>query len=62
MVNYLPQEILPGDLLAGARFNVMTSTCMAKKQAKKYLAGSKGQVESARPTLVPQPRLRKCRG
>lgn len=37
MVKYLPQEILPGDLLAGARFNVMTSTCMTKKQAKKYL-------------------------
>jgi pyruvate-formate lyase len=45
MLNYLPQEILPGDLLAGARFNVMTSTCMTKKQAREYLrkvVGSKG--------------------
>ncbi len=27
MVEYVPQEILPGDLLAGARFNVQTSGC-----------------------------------
>ena len=37
MVNYLPQEILPGDLIAGARFNVQTSTCLNKKEAKAYL-------------------------
>jgi len=36
MVRYLPQEILPGDLLAGARFNVMTSTCLNKKEARDY--------------------------
>jgi trans-4-hydroxy-L-proline dehydratase len=34
MVNYLPQEILPGDLLAGARFNVMTSCCLTEKEAQ----------------------------
>ncbi len=36
MVDYLPKEILPGDLLAGARFNVMTSTCLNEKEAKAY--------------------------
>jgi pyruvate-formate lyase len=36
MTNYVPQEILPGDLLAGARFNVQTSTCLTKKEAKAY--------------------------
>jgi len=36
MVDYVPQEILPGDLIAGARFNVQTSTCLTKREAKKY--------------------------
>ena len=36
MVNYLPQEILPGDLLAGGRFNIMTSTCFNKQEADEY--------------------------
>ncbi len=36
MIHYLPQEILPGDLLAGARFNVQTSTCLTKGEAKEY--------------------------
>jgi formate C-acetyltransferase len=35
MVRYLPKEILPGDLLAGARFNVMTSACLTEKETKK---------------------------
>ncbi|MFA6032328.1 MAG: pyruvate formate lyase family protein [Myxococcota bacterium] len=34
MVNYLPQEMLPGDLLAGARFNIHTSMCLTKEEAK----------------------------
>lgn len=34
MVNYLPREILPGDLLAGARFNVMTSACLTEKETR----------------------------
>ncbi|MGZ6346321.1 MAG: pyruvate formate lyase family protein [Anaerolineales bacterium] len=34
MVSYLPQEILPGDLLAGARFNIQTSACLTKKETK----------------------------
>jgi formate C-acetyltransferase len=34
MVNHVPQEILPGDLLAGARFNVQTSRCWSEKELK----------------------------
>ena len=33
MVNYLPHEILPGDLIAGSRFNVQTSMCLNEKEA-----------------------------
>ncbi len=51
MVKYLPQEILPGDLLAGARFNVMTSTCFTKKQAKTYLNRIQGK-NGARQALL----------
>jgi formate C-acetyltransferase len=36
MVNYLPHEILPGDLIAGGRFNLQASTCLTKKEAKQY--------------------------
>jgi formate C-acetyltransferase len=36
MVNHLPAEVLPGDLLAGARFNVQTSMCLTKKEQKVY--------------------------
>lgn len=32
MINYLPKEILPGDLLAGGRFNIQTSACLTKKE------------------------------
>ena len=34
MVRYLPKEILPGDLLAGARFNIQTSACLNRREAK----------------------------
>jgi len=34
MVNYVPQEILPGDLIAGSRFNLQTSKCWTKEEAK----------------------------
>lgn len=36
MVNYLPAEILPGDLLAGARFNILTSMCFNEAEQKEY--------------------------
>jgi len=34
MVKHLPKELLPGDLIAGARFNIMTSHCLTEKEAK----------------------------
>jgi len=43
MVNHLPREILPGDLIAGGRFNVQTSTCLDEKQAKAYLDTIEGK-------------------
>lgn len=36
MVNYLPQEILPGDLVAGGRFNIQTSMCLTEKEQNEY--------------------------
>ncbi|MBT3219970.1 MAG: hypothetical protein HN348_12845 [Proteobacteria bacterium] len=35
MVEYLPQEVLPGDLLAGGRFNIFASRCWTKKESKR---------------------------
>ena len=34
IVNRMPQEILPGDLIAGGRFNLMASRCWSKNEAK----------------------------
>ncbi len=45
MVNYLPQEILPGDLIAGGRFNIQTSMCLTKKESRdrdRLIYGKKG--------------------
>jgi len=36
MVHYLPQEVLPGDLIAGGRFNVQTSRCLTQKEIRQY--------------------------
>jgi len=36
MVNRVPKEILPGDLLAGARFNLQTSLCLTEKEQKAF--------------------------
>ena len=49
MVNYLPQEVLPGDLLAGARFNVVISHCLTEKETKTYdrLVKGKGGAREA---------------
>ena len=49
MVKYLPKEILPGDLLAGARFNVMISHCLTEKETKEYDKVVKGKGERAKP-------------
>ena len=32
MVHHVPKEVLPGDLIAGARFNLQTSLCLTKKE------------------------------
>ncbi|MBI9102106.1 MAG: hypothetical protein JEY99_06810 [Spirochaetales bacterium] len=45
IVKYVPAEILPGDLIAGSRFNVQTSFCLTKKEQKdfdKKLLGKNG--------------------
>ena len=50
LVNYLPHELLPGDLLAGARFNVQTSACLNKREAKEYdklVLGKRGTRQAA---------------
>ena len=36
MTKYLPCEILPGDLIAGGRFNVITSTCMTRGETAAF--------------------------
>ncbi|MBI5115080.1 hypothetical protein HZA56_01245 [Candidatus Poribacteria bacterium] len=36
MVSYLPQDMLPGDLLAGGRFNIQTSMCLTRKETEEY--------------------------
>ena len=36
LTRHLPCEVLPGDLIAGARFNVITSTCMTRKEAAAF--------------------------
>jgi len=47
MVNHVPQEILPGDLIAGARFNVQTSQCLSRSEAKER----ERMIKKARPLM-----------
>jgi Pyruvate-formate lyase len=50
MTKYLPKEILPGDLLAGARFNVQTSLCLNRAEAREYdrlVLGDRGARKAA---------------
>jgi len=45
MVDHLPKELLPGDLIAGGRFNIHTSACLTEKEQKmrdKAIMGKKG--------------------
>ena len=45
MVKYVPHELLPGDLIAGGRFNVMTSMCWTEeetREANRLIYGKKG--------------------
>ena len=58
----LPQEILPGDLIAGARFNVQTSIASTEKEAKRVRSAGDGQGRRAGPgQVVPRSRLRQRR-
>jgi len=34
MIKYVPQEVLPGDLIAGGRFNLLASRCWTKAEAR----------------------------
>lgn len=36
MVDELPQEVLPGDLICGGRFNIQTSLCLNRDEAREY--------------------------
>ena len=50
MVNRMPKEMLPGDLLAGAHFNILSSLCLNKKEAAEYdrlTIGKKGARNKA---------------
>src|SRR5574341_2487852 len=45
MVNYLPKEVLPGDRLTGARFNIQTSLCLTEEEDRergKLIGGKHG--------------------
>lgn len=45
MVNYVPKEILPGDLIAGGRFNIQASMCLNEEEQKEFnrlTTGKKG--------------------
>ena len=45
MVRYMPKEILPGDLIAGGRFNVQTSLCLDQREQQAFdtaLLGKEG--------------------
>ncbi|MDR2476647.1 MAG: hypothetical protein LBD18_02535, partial [Treponema sp.] len=35
MLDYVPQEILPGDLLCGAVFNLATSHCLSEDESRR---------------------------
>ena len=43
MVHYMPREILPGDLIAGGRFNVQTSLCLDEKEQQAFDKGLLGK-------------------
>jgi trans-4-hydroxy-L-proline dehydratase len=36
MTRYVPRDLLPGDLLAGSRFNIQTSLCLDEAEAREY--------------------------
>ena len=49
MLRYLPREILPGDLIAGGRFNIQTSCCLNETENREFermLLGKEGRALS----------------
>ena len=49
MLRYLPREILPGDLIAGGRFNIQTSCCLNESENREFermLLGKEGACSS----------------
>jgi trans-4-hydroxy-L-proline dehydratase len=52
MVEGVPQEILPGDLLAGSRFNIVCSKCWTAQQAKERNKLVQARVACARRPLL----------
>jgi trans-4-hydroxy-L-proline dehydratase len=36
MINYLPKEVLPGDLIAGGRFNIQASMCLTENEQAEF--------------------------
>ncbi|MDO9264215.1 MAG: pyruvate formate lyase family protein, partial [Desulfosalsimonadaceae bacterium] len=36
MVNHVPKEILPGDLIAGGRFNIVASMCLTRSEQAEF--------------------------
>ena len=36
MTKHVPRDLLPGDLLAGSRFNIQTSLCLTRPEARTY--------------------------
>ncbi len=50
MTRHLPRDLLPGDLLAGSRFNIQTSLCLNEAEAREYdslVLGKKGARAAA---------------
>ena len=43
MVDCVPQELLPGDLLAGGRFNVLVSRCWNRREARAWKRAIEGR-------------------
>jgi pyruvate-formate lyase len=51
VTRHLPKDLLPGDLLAGSRFNIMTSLCLTEKEAKEYDRLTTGKGGARRATI-----------
>lgn len=43
MVDYCPVEILPGDLLCGAHFNISVSRCLDRKESREFISRVRGK-------------------